>query len=58
MKKSSEVYTPSSRAALEFRVLRRMWLEVRLERWAQVRLRAALNAIALPVLFSYTHMDS
>ena len=53
MKKSSEVYTPSSLIGPESQVLRRTWLEMRLERWAQVRLRAALNtnAIALSVLF-------
>ena len=59
MKKSSEVSTPRPLTGLEFQVLRRMWLEMRLERWAQVRLRAALNmnATALSVLFSdiYIH---
>ena len=59
VKKSSEVSTPRPLTGLEFQVLRRMWLEMRLERWAQVRLRAALNtnAAALSVLFSdiYIH---
>ena len=54
MKKSSEVSTPRSLTGLEFQVLRRMWLEMRLERWGQIRPRAALNtnATALSVLLS------
>lgn len=56
MKKSSEVYTPTSLTGLEFRVLRKTWLEMKLERWANVRLRAALNATALSTHFSrYTY---
>ena len=62
VKKSSEVSTPRSLTGLEFQVLRRMWLEMRLERWGQITLRAALNtnATALSVLLSdiYIYMVS
>lgn len=49
--KGNEVYPPNALTGPEQRTLRSMQLEMRLERWAKVRVRTALNATTIPVLF-------
>lgn len=51
MRKGSEAYRPSALTGLDFSAPGRVWLEIRLERRAKVRLRAAFNATAIPAVF-------